>query len=751
MTRTNKKGMWLGQGAENGEKQPWLITTVSALLGSGMLLLTVSALSGFGEISSAAPLLLSALAVCLLYGMLRMKKKGGFYPVMLLAEFAMVLLLGINIIGGFSTFWNQLVDTWTSRTGWVLPELEQAGDVLLFALFLGSVCGVLCCFLAEKARALLPLIPAALLLWGMVVFRQTAELEALLPLLIGAVVLLLLSGWSRRKTEGSFWIGFGVLLLLIGAGAALSLNPAVQAKSEEASRTFLKNYHEEKYETDYSTLPEGDFSDYRNDGKGEHPALVVTAKYPETLYLRGFTGGIFENNTWKETPTEQLAESKELLYWLNLQEFNPAAQFAAAENGEEKNNITVQNIGACSQYLYVPFSLSGGEYLNAENLFTDSVKTDGQRTYHFTSAAKAADKIQTVLEQLQSRQDEETLSYRRAESAYRDYVKENYLQIPQDVLIMLEEHWNKAAGGQNPKEMDWESVQIAALEFLQDCFPEDGEKSEISLPLSVAAGTDYQYATVAVMTLRYFGIPARYAEGYLVTEEQFEAADGSCSARVNSQSAAAWAEVYQDGIGWLPMNLTEGMSELQESFSKEHSSQSGGGISDVKEGEELEEESDAPTEEPVPDGGYVTRIETAVKWTAWLLLLLLLLLILALILRRKLILKRKAERFAAENSNDAAAWIYGDAAVLLEELGFRRGNGSMYELYQPICERFGEEYGRRFMAVTECNSRAMFSSGKIPEEKRQEALNFRTETIEKLAEHTKRTRRIWLKWFRCLY
>ena len=27
---------------------------------------------------------------------------------------------------------------------------------------------------------------------------------------------------------------------------------------------------------------------------------------------------------------------------------------------------------------------------------------------------------------------------------------------------------------------------------------------------------------------------------------------------------AAWAEVYQDGIGWIPMNLIPGLEELAE-------------------------------------------------------------------------------------------------------------------------------------------------------------------------------------------
>ncbi|MEE1035405.1 MAG: transglutaminase domain-containing protein, partial [Agathobacter sp.] len=51
---------------------------------------------------------------------------------------------------------------------------------------------------------------------------------------------------------------------------------------------------------------------------------------------------------------------------------------------------------------------------------------------------------------------------------------------------------------------------------------------------SIAEDTSYQYATVAAMTLRYFGIPSRYVEGYVITEEMAENAEDGSSIKVDS-------------------------------------------------------------------------------------------------------------------------------------------------------------------------------------------------------------------------
>jgi hypothetical protein len=66
-----------------------------------------------------------------------------------------------------------------------------------------------------------------------------------------------------------------------------------------------------------------------------------------------------------------------------------------------------------------------------------------------------------------------------------------------------------------------------------------------------------QYASAAVLLLRSMDIPARYAEGYLVNENDIKDAtmtNGKMVISVGDENSYAWAEVYVKGIGWIPMD-----------------------------------------------------------------------------------------------------------------------------------------------------------------------------------------------------
>lgn len=63
-------------------------------------------------------------------------------------------------------------------------------------------------------------------------------------------------------------------------------------------------------------------------------------------------------------------------------------------------------------------------------------------------------------------------------------------------------------------------------------------------------GCCVHFATAAVAMYRALGIPARMTEGFLVYAERDRFVD------VKGAQAHAWAEVYRDGLGWLPVEVT---------------------------------------------------------------------------------------------------------------------------------------------------------------------------------------------------
>lgn len=75
------------------------------------------------------------------------------------------------------------------------------------------------------------------------------------------------------------------------------------------------------------------------------------------------------------------------------------------------------------------------------------------------------------------------------------------------------------------------------------------------------------------MMFRSMGIPARYAEGYFVTKDDVEEEGNNYRKySVKDSAAHAWVEIYEEGIGWVAVEVTPGMEnftiEKQELFTE---------------------------------------------------------------------------------------------------------------------------------------------------------------------------------------
>lgn len=66
------------------------------------------------------------------------------------------------------------------------------------------------------------------------------------------------------------------------------------------------------------------------------------------------------------------------------------------------------------------------------------------------------------------------------------------------------------------------------------------------------------FASAGALLLRALGIPARYASGYIVKLGEFVRTEDGYEASVKDNNAHAWAEIYLDGVGWTPFEMTPG-------------------------------------------------------------------------------------------------------------------------------------------------------------------------------------------------
>ena len=668
-------------------------------------------------------------------------KESILLPIATLIFIIIVSFARTTLLNGFGALWNETRDLWAAEQGILLPLAQTDNSGLWLAC---TLCGL---FLVALSLLLskIPVLTSALLICCTV----AAGLIHITPwLLVSAVISLLLLAWQKNTVSAVNFLLLGAVVLGI---AALVLQTGTM---QNLSQTAKDTLHRWRYEKPENVLPEGKLSVPVPSTDGTTAILSVTSDKTDMLYLRGFVGDVYENETWTALDSETAATEKDLFYWLHENGFYPQSQFAlsAAQNVEyETETVNISNLSACALYRYEPFSVLPTSAETAKNrLAPSAIKTsgwNGEREYFYTVIADASTILPQILDDLQ--QNETSDAYLQMESAYRDFVDSYALAVPREFVDEMGGLLEETKQNLNfSSELSKEYAQLCALSFLETCF--DGSTS---LPLdSTAKGTTYQYATVAALALRYYGIPARYVEGFTVKTAENE------NISVTAENAGAWVEVYQDGIGWLPLALTPGLESLAPEQTESGIKPVGAGEGEgtgprVTEGQEPEQDDAEQSEDSdnIPTGGQRTGLLT--KPVFWLLLAfgILLLLVLFILIRRHIILKNRRKTFENADNSEAISSLFSDAAKLLSALGFDRSGGSMLTLYDPISGCFGEETADTFRTMVFLNEKALFSSKKPDDTERETMQNFRETVLNLLKTNTKCPKRLRLKWLICLY
>ncbi len=79
------------------------------------------------------------------------------------------------------------------------------------------------------------------------------------------------------------------------------------------------------------------------------------------------------------------------------------------------------------------------------------------------------------------------------------------------------------------------------------------------------------YATAGTLLLRLKGIPARYVSGYFIRPYEFrlehdKSGNEKYVSYVEDYNAHAWTEVYKEGFGWIPFDMTNPVMEEEDNI-----------------------------------------------------------------------------------------------------------------------------------------------------------------------------------------
>lgn len=340
----------------------------------------------------------------------------------------------------------------------------------------------------------------------------------------------------------------------------------------------------------------------QNDGivYSNQKMLTVSCGVTGNLYLKGFGGSVYENNCWRDLSNEEYGEYTE--FFKEMQEKNidisleSSMLFSMIDRDEQlytmlesdfesyldkiiRRKYAVEYEKADGQYCYLPY---GSLYAVRDKSSYDGYMRNTKQAYStFMYAVKDGDyKAISNLVDTYHGENKQLKEYIRWEKEYRTFVHKAYTKVAQSELDTISKAEDtpmyKGDVQEYIKQVQEYFEEKYSYSLMPGKVPEDREFLDYFMNETRTGYCTY-FATAATLLFRQAGIPARYVEGYRVdidsssatAEEEisekrkstaFSAIDTYTmyTVEVLDSSAHAWVEIYVDGYGWIPVEVTPG-------------------------------------------------------------------------------------------------------------------------------------------------------------------------------------------------
>lgn len=503
------------------------------------------------------------------------------------------------------------------------PALAKGWLACLLALFFTAGA------LSKAARAMAALLSFFLILFGFYFGVNPPALAILCCASYGLSVFASLRNHGLGMPE----IPALALTLLLGAGILLALpesryeQPAIFSRMQEKIIGWTDPYDPIFHAGNtYTGMMKGAAGHQRlgSSASIRYTGRVIAdieATSTTHLYIRSWTGGLYEDSRWKDFP-DSTYDGTEALFAKNQGEWYDQGAWlmeVAARNpliSQKLLNYTKENdlsafkkpftlaaLYEKSRFLLLPYDADfGGPYFRYDR---SPISREG-KAYSTDVWDIPAGAIFSMMVR-ESIKDPYYTTYIEAEKRYRDFVYAHYLTIPEET------HTAIASLGAIPpaKTLSEKRARIDAVRhFLETNYTytknpgrTPADKDFISYFLTESRkGYCTSFASAAVMLLRASGIPARYAVGLSVNIEDLRNApltkEGLHALSVNDHHAHAWVEVYVDGLGWRPCEMTPGKEGAENPFPIPPDKQKNEQGAPDKPADEKNTREEAPKEQP---------------------------------------------------------------------------------------------------------------------------------------------------------
>lgn len=281
-------------------------------------------------------------------------------------------------------------------------------------------------------------------------------------------------------------------------------------------------------------------------------ALRVYCTQPQKLYLKGFSADRYEGDRWAQSSA---LEYDALLGQLEFSPFTLTAQAMRATWPETASyEVQVELVAPNGNYYYLPYGMvslqnEGESLTRVKDSYMNSM---GPGTQYAVSAVALPDWSQN-----QSLSLPQSLAV--AESQYQQYAQDTCLQVPEELEDWLTELAYSIVSPEDTLETKVDKIsawvrQAARYDAAPGTVPPGKDYVEYFLTEN-KKGYCMHFASAGVLLLRAAGVPARYVEGYVVSEGDITPETWLA---VPDSQAHAWAEVYVPFLGFLPVEMTPG-------------------------------------------------------------------------------------------------------------------------------------------------------------------------------------------------
>lgn len=388
------------------------------------------------------------------------------------------------------------------------------------------------------------------------------------------------------KSRYFMWFPVGVWVLIVcvlvnftGASAAAGL-----IKYSDEIKEFQEEFLDGLENWSFWDIFSGDskVAELNNDTPeyDHEPVLKITidSRPLGNIYLKGFYADTYDDGVWEadldsfedacDDEGYDVDEISEKVANLAVTKLADIYGWKEGDDYAIVSSASMEYIQSTGTKAYLPYFV----YVDA-----DKVGIEGDSRFEKDSST---DKLSFYLWELGTSYESyvssiATVSIRRWETWYEEYVDEHYLEVPDDltnVHKVAEEiskkiedigYTSASYNGDNRFRLyaaecvvDWMKANTKYSTNLPE-LPSGEDPIEYFLGTS-KTGYCMHYASASVMILRELGVPARYVSGYIANRSLFSSDGDNYVATILDDKAHAWVEIYLNGVGWVPVEVTKG-------------------------------------------------------------------------------------------------------------------------------------------------------------------------------------------------